>query len=73
MEARNGKDIQGIPWERLNFNRDNYRETRLSQYRNYESLSLPRGELEKVALCTLYKDEFFFQIAYLVFFFHYFG
>ncbi|XP_074380771.1 putative WD repeat-containing protein C2A9.03 isoform X1 [Apium graveolens] len=47
MEARNGKDIQGIPWERLNFSRDNYRETRLSQYRNYESLSLPRGELEK--------------------------
>lgn len=54
MEARNGKDIQGIPWERLNFSRDNYRETRLSQYRNYESLSLPRGELEKVLLYQHY-------------------
>ncbi|BFG19252.1 hypothetical protein CerSpe_055260 [Prunus speciosa] len=40
MEARNGKDIQGIPWERLNFTRDKYRETRLKQYKNYESLSL---------------------------------
>ena len=34
LEARNGKDIQGIPWERLNFTRDNYHETRLKQYRN---------------------------------------
>ncbi|PRQ21513.1 hypothetical protein RchiOBHm_Chr7g0240001 [Rosa chinensis] len=24
LEARNGKDIQGIPWERLNFTRDKY-------------------------------------------------
>lgn len=47
LEARNGKDIQGIPWERLNFTRDKYRETRLNQYRNYENLSRPRGELEK--------------------------
>ncbi|RXH74028.1 hypothetical protein DVH24_016850 [Malus domestica] len=50
MEARNGKDIQGIPWERLNFTRDRYRETRLKQYKNYESLSLPRQDLEKECL-----------------------
>ncbi|GAU24554.1 hypothetical protein TSUD_148950 [Trifolium subterraneum] len=31
LEARNGKDIQGIPWERLNYSRDEYRETRLKQ------------------------------------------
>ncbi|KAH9626476.1 hypothetical protein KSS87_006436 [Heliosperma pusillum] len=37
-EARKGKDIQGIPWERLNFTRDKYRETRLKQYKNYESI-----------------------------------
>ncbi|KAK3002477.1 hypothetical protein RJ639_022121 [Escallonia herrerae] len=47
MDARNGKDIQGIPWERLNFTRDRYRETRLNQYRNYENLYRPRKEIEK--------------------------
>jgi hypothetical protein len=47
MEAREGKDIQGIPWERLNFTRDQYRETRLRDYVNYENLSVPREELEK--------------------------
>lgn len=48
LEARNGKDIQGIPWERLNFTRDEYREARLKQYKNYESLAQPRQDLEKV-------------------------
>ncbi|XP_057490320.1 uncharacterized WD repeat-containing protein C2A9.03-like isoform X1 [Actinidia eriantha] len=47
VEARNGKDIQGIPWERLNFTRDKYREMRLKQYKNYENLSRSRKELEK--------------------------
>ncbi|KVH99500.1 hypothetical protein Ccrd_022265 [Cynara cardunculus var. scolymus] len=46
-EARNGKDIQGIPWERLNFTRDKYRETRLRQYKNYENLLHSRENLEK--------------------------
>ncbi|KAL0363090.1 UNVERIFIED_CONTAM: hypothetical protein Scaly_1264200 [Sesamum calycinum] len=32
-EARKGKDIQGIPWERLSISRDKYRQTRLEQYR----------------------------------------
>lgn len=54
IEARNGKDIQGIPWERLNFTRDKYRETRLKQYKNYESLSRSREDLEKVFLPTLF-------------------
>jgi len=48
LEARNGKDIQGIPWERLNYSRDNYRERRLNQYKNYENLSRSREELDKV-------------------------
>lgn len=47
VEARNGKDIQGIPWERMNFTRDKYRETRLKQYKNYENLSRSREDLEK--------------------------
>ncbi|GLT44909.1 hypothetical protein SLA2020_187820 [Shorea laevis] len=50
LEARNGKDIQGIPWERLNFTRDKYREMRLRQYKNYENLSLSREEIEKDCL-----------------------
>ncbi|KAL6657562.1 hypothetical protein ACP70R_005342 [Stipagrostis hirtigluma subsp. patula] len=39
LEYRNGKDIQGIPWERLNYSRDQYREMRLKEYQNFESLS----------------------------------
>lgn len=58
VEVRKGKDIQGIPWERLNFTREEYRESRLKQYKNYESLSLSREDLEKVSdvlicLCCL--------------------
>ncbi|KAL2468077.1 Transducin/WD40 repeat-like superfamily protein [Forsythia ovata] len=47
LEARNGKDIQGIPWERLNFTREKYRESRLKQYKNYENLSRSHEDLEK--------------------------
>ncbi|GLC56000.1 hypothetical protein PLESTB_001053600 [Pleodorina starrii] len=36
--AAQPKDIQGIPWERLQFNRSTYRETRLRQYRNYTNV-----------------------------------
>ncbi|XP_058222197.1 uncharacterized WD repeat-containing protein C2A9.03-like isoform X1 [Rhododendron vialii] len=50
LEARNGRDIQGIPWERLNFNRDRYRETRLKLYKNYENLS--RSPKELIKECT---------------------
>ncbi|XP_047982418.1 uncharacterized WD repeat-containing protein C2A9.03-like [Salvia hispanica] len=37
-QAREGKDIQGIPWDILNITRESYRLTRLEQYRNYENL-----------------------------------
>eukprot|EP00262_Sarcandra_glabra_P013640 TRINITY_DN382_c0_g1_i7.p1 TRINITY_DN382_c0_g1~~TRINITY_DN382_c0_g1_i7.p1 ORF type:complete len:141 (-),score=19.19 TRINITY_DN382_c0_g1_i7:1861-2283(-) len=47
LEARNGKDVQGIPWERLNFTRDKYREMRLKQYKNYENFPRSRCHLEK--------------------------
>lgn len=49
-EARNGKDIQGIPWEKLNYSRDEYRVTRLKQYMNYENLSRSREDLHKECL-----------------------
>ncbi|KAH0859703.1 hypothetical protein HID58_087964 [Brassica napus] len=37
-QARDGKDIQGIPWERLSVTRQKYRKTRLDQYKNYENI-----------------------------------
>ncbi|KAF9600605.1 hypothetical protein IFM89_011134 [Coptis chinensis] len=37
-QARRGKDIQGIPWERLNITREKYRQTRIEQYKNYENV-----------------------------------
>ncbi|KAK1317721.1 hypothetical protein QJS10_CPA05g02144 [Acorus calamus] len=37
-QARKGKDIQGIPWERLSITREKYRQTRLDQYKNYENV-----------------------------------
>ncbi|KAJ9181665.1 hypothetical protein P3X46_009771 [Hevea brasiliensis] len=37
-DARRGKDIQGIPWERLSISREKYRQTRLEQYKNYENI-----------------------------------
>ncbi|MED6219039.1 hypothetical protein PIB30_032169 [Stylosanthes scabra] len=50
LEARKGKDIQGIPWEKLNYSREKYRETRLKQYKNYENLSRSREDLDKECL-----------------------
>ncbi|XP_044964839.1 uncharacterized WD repeat-containing protein C2A9.03-like isoform X2 [Hordeum vulgare subsp. vulgare] len=39
LEYRNGKDMQGIPWERLKYSRDQYRKMRLKHYKNYENLA----------------------------------
>lgn len=47
-QARKGKDIQGIPWERLNITRESYRLTRLEQYRNYENIPLSGEAVDKV-------------------------
>ncbi|KAG6506941.1 hypothetical protein ZIOFF_032274 [Zingiber officinale] len=60
-EYRNGKDMQGIPWERLNHSRDYYREMRLKMYKNYENLLGPHDELEQATkrCLTLEKKEHF--------------
>ncbi|XP_057818308.1 uncharacterized WD repeat-containing protein C2A9.03 [Cryptomeria japonica] len=63
MQARNGRDIQGIPWERLQFTREKYRETRLKQYKNYENLHLPHDELDKECQ-SVRKDGKFFEFHY---------
>jgi len=47
--ARQGKDIQGIQWDRLNITREKYRLTRLEQYRNYENVPLSGEAVEKVS------------------------
>ncbi|KAK9664505.1 hypothetical protein RND81_14G047200 [Saponaria officinalis] len=45
--ARQGKDIQGIPWDRLNITREKYRLTRLEQYKNYENVPTSGETVEK--------------------------
>ncbi|KAJ3673426.1 hypothetical protein LUZ60_006800 [Juncus effusus] len=45
-EYRNGKDMQGIPWDRLNYTRDDFRALRLKQYTNYQNLSRPRDDAQ---------------------------
>lgn len=52
-QARNGKDIQGIPWGRLNITREKYRLTRLEQYKNYENVPLSGESVKKVLPFTL--------------------
>ncbi|DBB18543.1 hypothetical protein WJX82_001381 [Trebouxia sp. C0006] len=37
-DSRRGKDMQGIPWDRMQFSREHYRDTRLEDYRNYLNL-----------------------------------
>lgn len=46
-DAARGKDLQGIPWHRLHFSRQKYRETRLLQYKNYENLNVPHDLVEQ--------------------------
>ncbi|KAG6768842.1 hypothetical protein POTOM_024452 [Populus tomentosa] len=46
-DARKGKDIQGIPWERLSISREKYRQTRLEQYKNYENVPQSGESSEK--------------------------
>lgn len=56
-QARKGKDIQGIPWDRLNITREKYRLTRLEQYRNYENVPSSGESMDKV--CYLSWSPFF--------------
>ena len=46
-QARKGRDIQGIQWDRFSVSREKYRQTRLAQYRNYENVSISGEESEK--------------------------
>lgn len=46
-QARDGKDIQGIPWDKLNITRADYRLTRLEQYKNYENVPFSGASVDK--------------------------
>uniref|UniRef100_A0A0D3H049 Uncharacterized protein n=2 Tax=Oryza TaxID=4527 RepID=A0A0D3H049_9ORYZ len=46
-DVRDGKDMQGIPWEKIVFRRDQYREMKMKNYRNYQNLSYAREEALK--------------------------
>ncbi|CAI9766000.1 unnamed protein product [Fraxinus pennsylvanica] len=59
-EARRGKDIQGIPWERLSISREKYRQTRLEQYKNYENMPQSGEGSEKECKPTR-KDGVFYE------------
>jgi len=50
-DARKGKDMQGIVWERLAVTREKYRQTRLEQYKNYENV--PNSGEEAMKVCLL--------------------
>ncbi|XP_047315054.1 uncharacterized WD repeat-containing protein C2A9.03-like [Impatiens glandulifera] len=51
-QARKGKDIQGIPWDRLSISREEYRKTRLEQYNNYENVTHSSQMVEKECQVT---------------------
>ncbi|KAK8445801.1 hypothetical protein SEVIR_9G386801v4 [Setaria viridis] len=58
-DYKEGKDIQGIPWERLNYSRDQYREMRLKEYKNYQNLTRSRSGLEQECKQVERKDTFY--------------
>ncbi|XP_078440006.1 putative WD repeat-containing protein C2A9.03 [Wolffia australiana] len=58
-QARKGKDIQGIPWDRLSITREKYRQTRLAQYRNYENIPSSGEKSEKECKATRKGDVFY--------------
>jgi len=49
-QARRGKDIQGILWDKINVTRESYRQTRLEQYKNYENIPLSGDMSGKVTI-----------------------
>ncbi|KAK3151777.1 hypothetical protein QOZ80_3AG0250410 [Eleusine coracana subsp. coracana] len=62
-DYKEGKDMQGIPWERLNYSRDQYRDMRLRQYKNYQSLTRSCSGVEQECEQVERKDTFFgFQL-----------
>ncbi|CAN6306438.1 unnamed protein product [Urochloa humidicola] len=59
LDYKEGKDMQGIPWERLNYSRDQYRDMRLKEYKNYQNLTRSRSGLERECKRVKRKDIFY--------------
>ncbi|KAG8365202.1 hypothetical protein BUALT_Bualt18G0079800 [Buddleja alternifolia] len=53
-QVRNGRDIQGIPWERLKIMREVFRQHRIWSYENYENV-LQSGERAEMVACKTTK------------------
>lgn len=66
-QAREGKDIQGIPWDRLSITRGSYRLTRLEQYRNYENLPSLGEAADKVVDHSCFFDVLFSSFLDILF------
>lgn len=47
-DVRNGRDIQGIPWERATVTRERRRQRRLTEYQNYENIPPSDATPDKV-------------------------
>ncbi|KMZ65930.1 putative WD-repeat protein, partial [Zostera marina] len=60
VQAKRGKDIQGIPWDRLNITRNKYRQTRLEQYKNYENVPTSGDNAKKECMETK-KEGFYYE------------
>lgn len=46
-DYKEGEDMQGIPWERLNYTRDQYRRMRLKEYKSYQNLTRSHSGLQQ--------------------------
>ncbi|XP_044959734.1 uncharacterized WD repeat-containing protein C2A9.03-like [Hordeum vulgare subsp. vulgare] len=63
MEVLKGKDIQGIPWERLTITRDGYRKSRLEGYTNFENIP-NSGRLSEKVCTPVEKGQLYYEFAY---------
>ncbi|KAL8142469.1 hypothetical protein V2J09_015501 [Rumex salicifolius] len=52
LQTRKGRDIQGIPWDRLSITRERYRQTRIELYKNYENVPQSGERAEKECKIT---------------------
>ena len=64
-QARSGKDIQGIPWDRLSITREKYRQTRIEQYRNYENIPHSGEGSQKVIFFFFVGGHFYISNYYM--------
>ncbi|PKA61298.1 U4/U6 small nuclear ribonucleoprotein PRP4-like protein [Apostasia shenzhenica] len=62
-QAKRGKDIQGIPWDKLHITRQNYRQTRMEQYKNYENVQ-SSGELMDKKCKQMEKGGTYYEFQY---------